>query len=102
MDVTPYIRRVAEEAQSLLDAAYALEAGLAGDRLEQAGLRNGLAIVEDYLTHGEAGVALEHLLYMIIEPALVLSERSQADIRHAAKALGMTGALPAWLGDDGA
>ncbi len=34
---------------------------------EQAGMRNGLEVVADYLKHSEVEIALEHLLYMINE-----------------------------------
>ena len=38
-----------------------------GKIFEQEGLLNGCVIVNDYLAHGEIGIALEHLLYMIHE-----------------------------------
>ncbi len=41
-----------------------------GSTLDQEGLRNGKEIVSDYFTHGEVGLALEHLVYMIIETGI--------------------------------
>lgn len=61
-----------------------------GSILDQFGLRDGLAIVENYLIHGEAGLALEHLLYMVSEPSLELTAKSLGDIRSAADLLGMS------------
>ncbi len=49
--------------------------------LAQAGLMNGRDIVLDYLYHNEAGVAFEHMIYMVEEPPLVISE-------HCANVLG--------------
>lgn len=51
------------------------QAGARGDDhpLSQPGLEDGEGIVLDYLAHGEAAVALDHLLYMISEPPLTLS-----------------------------
>ncbi|MFQ5575053.1 MAG: hypothetical protein ACE5E0_05460, partial [Terriglobia bacterium] len=38
-----------------------------GSALDQEGLRDGSATVLDYLEHGEARLAFEHLLFMITE-----------------------------------
>lgn len=42
--------------------------------LAQEGLRNGAEIVLDYVDYNEAGIAFEHLLYMIDEPPLAVSD----------------------------
>jgi hypothetical protein len=89
MDPVYAIRRAALEAQVELDRMYAAGAPMIGSALDQAGLRDGIAIVEDYLSHGEAGVALEHLLYMINEPQLQLSAQSRTDVAQAASSLGL-------------
>lgn len=57
--------------------------------LAQAGLKNGSEIVLDYVDNGEAGVAFEHLLYMLIEPPLVVSERCMKNFGSVAKTLNM-------------
>lgn len=57
--------------------------------LAQAGLKNGSEIVLDYVDHGEAGVAFEHLLYMLTEPPLVVSERCMKILARIAKTLNM-------------
>jgi hypothetical protein len=90
MEAKSLIRRAAFEAQSMLDRLYATGERNAGGSLDQAGLRDGRQVIEDYLSHNEAGVALEHLLYMIAEPPLALSAEARADIRRAAELLGMT------------
>ncbi len=89
MDPVLAIRRTALEAQAELDRLYAAGAPTAGSALDQLGLRDGLAIVEDFLDHGEAGLALEHLLYMINEPSLQLSPQWRADVAQAARSLGL-------------
>lgn len=93
--MTPHalIHRAAQESQRLLDAMYAAGDPLPGSALDQTGLRDGLAIVDDYLAHGEAGVALEHLLYMISEPPLELSPAFIEDVAQAASLLGMSSQL---------
>jgi hypothetical protein len=57
--------------------------------LAQAGLENGSEIVLDYVDHNEAGVAFEHLLYMIKEPTLVVSEKCMTVLARIAKTLEM-------------
>lgn len=89
MDPVSAIRRAALEAQVELDRMYAAGAPTTGSALDQAGLRDGIAIVEDYLSHGEAGVALEHLLYMINESQLALSAQSRTDVAQVASSLGL-------------
>jgi hypothetical protein len=90
MSASALIRRAAIEAQSMIDRLYMAGEPAAGSSLDQAGLRDGLRVVEDFLSHNEAGVALEHLLYMIVEPPLALSDHARADVRRAAELLGMT------------
>lgn len=60
-----------------------------GHVLAQAGLQNGAEIVLDYFDHNEAGVAFEHLLYMINEPPLVVSEQCIKTLAGIASALKM-------------
>ena len=45
-----------------------------GSALDQGSLIDGDEVVEDYLRHGEPGVALEHLVYMIWEADLPISD----------------------------
>lgn len=87
-DSEEFILRAAQEAQALLDRAYAAGKPESGSALVQCGLRDGLAIVRDYLAHGEVGVALDHLLYMVNEPSLPISAQSRADISCVAQILG--------------
>ena len=47
-----------------------------GSALEQAGLRNGNEIIEEYLRHGELGLAVDHLRYMVEETEIELKESS--------------------------
>jgi len=64
-------------------------APVAGSALDQAGLRDGVETVEDYLGHGEAGLALEHLIYMIHEPPLAISDSTYAVIAQAGQQMKM-------------
>lgn len=83
------IVQAVEEAQRLLDIEYAKCGNRppSGSALDQAGLRNGKEIVMDYLSHGEPGVALKHLIYMVEETGIALPERARNHIRRAAHAL---------------
>ena len=90
MSVESLILGATEEAQALLDELYRKTPERApGSALDQAGLRDGVSVVRDYLEHGEAGLAFEHLIYMIIEPRLQLTEESCRRIRKAGQALGL-------------
>lgn len=89
MSLESLILSAAEEAQALLDDLFRQTPEPASDSpLKQAGLRDGASIVRDYLKHGEAGVAFEHLIYMIKEPGLQLSEASCRRIAQAGRQLG--------------
>jgi hypothetical protein len=83
------IAQAADEAQRLLNIEFAKWGGHppAGSALDQAGLRDGREIVVDFLLHGEAGLALEHLVYMIHETGIALSDESRNQIRKAASAM---------------
>jgi hypothetical protein len=76
---------------SLLDHAFAAvgNAPPSGSALDQEGLRDGAEIVEDYLGHGEPGVALEHLIYMVDAPDLRISTQTYALIAKAGKRMKM-------------
>jgi len=52
-------------AQELIDELY--RNNPANETFEQVGILNGKEIVNDFIDHGELGVALDHLLYMIHE-----------------------------------
>lgn len=78
------------EVSTLMSNAYEELGPVPEDHaLAQAGLKDGKAIVLDYFDHNEAGIAFEHLLYMINEPPLVISERCEEAIARIAQALGM-------------
>jgi hypothetical protein len=82
------IRAALPEVMALMKEAYDRSGLLAADHpLSQEGLRNGHEIVLDYLDHNEPGVAYEHLLYMISEPPLLISEECFDLIVSAGKAL---------------
>jgi len=79
-----------EEISGLMSNAYEQFDPVPGDHpLAQAGLRNGAEIVLDYLDHNEAGVAFDHLFYMINEPPLIISERCRAVLVRISSVLGI-------------
>lgn len=79
-----------EEISTLMSIAYDQLGPVPEDHaLAQAGLKNGGEIVLDYVDHNEAGVAFEHLLYMIDEPPLVVSEKCVKVLARIAKSLKM-------------
>ena len=79
------------EAQSLIDREFAKwEHGPPEDSgFEQEGLLNGKEIVEEYLAHSEPGLALEHLIYMVAETDIALSETARNKIGFAASKMNL-------------
>lgn len=90
------IRQALTEVGPLMERAFAEVGGspVPGSALDQAGLTDGVGIVEDYLEHNEAGVALEHLIYMVHEPPLSISVETFQLIERAARGLGIE---PDWV-----
>src|SRR5436305_7725788 len=89
------IRKALSEVQVLMQRAFD-EAGdtpVPGSALDQAGLRDGEKVVLDFLRHGEPGLALEHLIYMIHEPGLVISRPAHELIEQAGRAMSMDRSL---------
>ena len=86
-----YIEQAADEAQRLVDTEFTKcnNQPSPGSALDQAGLRDGKEIVMDYLSHGEPGVALEHLVYMVKETGIAISEETRNYIHDAASAMQM-------------
>ena len=60
-----------------------------GTEFDQAGLRDGLKIVGDFLRVGEFGVAFDHVLYMVTETHLSLTSSSVRFLERTAAALGL-------------
>ena len=85
------IRRALLEVEVLMARAFAAvgQSPEPGSALDQQGLRDGASIVADYLRHGEFGIALEHLIYMVREPSLPISREAFILIDRAGCALGM-------------
>ena len=88
-DTEQCIRQVLQEVRVLMDCAFADAGGspVPSSALDQAGLQDGALIVEDYLEHNETGIALEHLIYMIVEPELQISLTTFHLIDQASRAL---------------
>lgn len=69
---------VLKEITALMSIAHEQTGPVPDDHpLAQAGLENGGEIVLDYVDHNEAGLAFEHLLYMINEPPSLFPKNVQ-------------------------
>lgn len=80
---------VLDEVSTLMSAAFAQLGHIPDDHpLAQSGLENGVEIVLDYLAHGEPGIALDHLCYMINEPPLAISAEAIEKLARVAQAFG--------------
>ena len=90
-----FIRQALPEVGNLMERAFAEVGGspVPGSALDQAGLVDGVSIVEDYLHDGETGVALEHLIYMVEEPSLPISTGTFHCIEQAARLMRMDSGL---------
>ena len=90
MSVEDWIRTVAAEAQHQLDQLYGEVVEVeSGSALDQAGLRDGRSIVEDYLKYGENGLAFDHALYMVTAADLRLSPDAFLALVRAGEAMGV-------------
>lgn len=80
---------MANEAQALIDKEIVKCGGQPEEEssLNQLGLRDGKEIVLNYIKYGEAGLALEHVLYMVSETGIILSEESQKRLSALASAM---------------
>lgn len=64
-----------------------------GSALDQLGLKDGEQQVRHFVDHNEAGLALEHLLYMIEEPEIELSEIERTALLKLGRMLGFEEAV---------
>jgi hypothetical protein len=85
------ISEALREVEPLMRAAFEEVGGVApaDSALDQAGLKDGAEMVVDYLTHGERGLALEHLIYMVRETDLPISRRTYGCMERAANQMGL-------------
>jgi len=72
------IETVATEIQSLVNEEFQrdLNQHIKNSALQQAGLKNGKEIIDEYSVNFEYGLAFEHLLYMIDETGITVSQSS--------------------------
>lgn len=82
------IRQALQEVKVLIECKFAEVGGLPvpGSALDQAGLQDGALIVENFLEHNEAGIALDHLIYMTVEAELPISIVTFCLIEQAGRA----------------
>ena len=81
-----------DDVESLMAAAFdAVDGSPPPDSsLDQVFLIDGRSVVEDYITHGETGLAFDHLLYMIMEAPLQLSPGTLERLSFAGRAMGLS------------
>jgi hypothetical protein len=87
---TPF-EQATREIASLMSAAFD-QAGVidSAHYLASSGLRDGEAIVREFLSHSEAGLAYDHLRYMISEADLCISDDCKTWLRSIALELGLS------------
>ncbi|KQZ40066.1 hypothetical protein [Duganella sp. Root1480D1] len=68
------------EQASVIDSAHDLDSD---------GLRNGDTFVGEFLAHSEAGLAFDHLRYMIAEANLSISDECRSWLRSISLELGL-------------
>ena len=81
------ILSVLDDVQPLMQAAFDAVGGTPepGSALDQVGLLNGREVVADYLKHGEPGLAVDHLIYMVEEPPLDIGEDTRRRLAEATR-----------------
>jgi hypothetical protein len=94
-DPTQLIRAALPEVAALMTQAFDAVGGtpVPESELDQLGLADGAAIVEDYLAVGESGLALDHLIYMVHEPDLPISTDTFEFIAEAGQMMNVDPAL---------
>ena len=92
--VNDHIVAVLDEVMPLMRDAFARENfnPVPGSALDQVGLLDGDRQVTDFVEHGEPELALDHLLYMIVEAELPISLAASDHIMAAAEVLGVSSA----------
>jgi|GEM_PF-2622406 len=84
------IRRLTGLIQRELDELYRSSAPLGpSSPLNQAGLTDGAQIVDDYLDHNELGLAFEHLIYMLVESGIDVTQAQFDEIATIGGDLGL-------------
>ena len=91
MKIKEILKQASSEVQGLVDQEFTKVNNnpLPGSNLDQAGLKGGREIVLDYLNHGEIGIALEHLLYMVEETGIMVSKDTIKKIVKVSDQLGI-------------
>jgi hypothetical protein len=83
----PTIKEYCDIAQVLINELYKNDPK--NETFEQAGIINGREIVNDYFSHGEPEIALEHLLYMIHESEITFPSKALKKLHLMAKEYGI-------------
>jgi len=79
------IIELSNTAQALITELHENEPN--SETFEQVGIINGAEIINDYISNGELGVALEHLLYMVHESGISFPEEASNKLNLIVKEL---------------
>lgn len=82
---------ITDAVQLLIDAEFDKVDGVPtpDSALDQAGLKDGKQIVMEFIHHGELGLAIEHLVYMIEETDISISNALRNQILEIASGMNM-------------
>lgn len=81
------IEDAAEIAQKLILELHGSDPG--NVTFEQVGILDGREVVVDFINHGECGLALDHLLYMIHESDIRFPRETLLELHDIARSCGM-------------
>lgn len=89
------ILSVLSDVEPLMQAAFDSVRGTppSGSALDQVFLLDGREVVVDYLEHGEPGLALEHVIYMISALPQDISQETYQRLSSAGSELGLPSEL---------
>ncbi len=94
MDVRSEITRLAQAVQATVERLHEDAGGaVGGTSLDQAGLRDGCRIIEDYLDHNDIGEAFHHLLYVLSETRVTVTATQYCTIDAIGRSLGLPDSL---------
>ena len=93
--VPELILSVLDDVEPLMAAAFDAVGGSPppGSSLDQVFLIDGRSVIADYLAHNETALAFDHLLYMITEPPLRLSQGTFDRLSSAGRAMDLPGEM---------
>ena len=83
-DTNKKIQQLSEQISALINNNEELKA-----KIDQVGILDGLITIHEFIEHNELGPAYKHLIYMISEPGIYLTEEQIDEISQLAKKFGL-------------